>query len=233
MPIQRKETKKFITDSPKVNFFFGLILGVALISTIGYFTNVDSSNVVKNKDNNKQVAGEQQPPQKVELKIEKGDHLVGNKNAKVKIFTFSDFQCPYCARFHEVMNKIVTDYGDKVVWISKQFPISSHPLGMAGAIASECAAEQGKFSEMSDKIFANQKTLTKESFTTFAKELELDVDQFNACVSEERPKDKILKDYNLGVEGGVGGTPTSFINGEAYPGAVPYENMKQIIDDLL
>jgi protein-disulfide isomerase len=229
-------SKKFLTDSPKTNFFFGLVAGVAVVALAGFIilaiTNTSSNSIV-NKDDEEKVAGEQQVVPEVNLEIQENDVILGNPNAEVKIFEFSDFQCPYCAVFHEVMHQIVDEYGDSVAWIYKQFPIASHPLGMPGALATECANEQGKFWEMSDKIFSNQDTLSQDSFEKFAEELELNVDVFNSCIVDERYKDKIMTDYNLGIDSGVQGTPTNFINGQMIPGAVPYENMKEIIDELL
>ena len=227
MSIENK-SKKFITDSPKINFFFGLVLGIAIISVVSFLLIGLNKN-----DNPSKVAGEEEEVQPVDLKIDSSDHVLGNPDAKVKIFEFSDFQCPYCSSFHLSMHQIIDEYGDKVAWVYKQFPIASHPLGMPGAIATECAAEQGKFWEMSDEIFDNQDTLAEDSFETFAEELGLDMDEYKICVEEERYKDKISDDYNLGIESGVRGTPSNFINGEMVPGAVPYENLKQMIDDLL
>ena len=230
--------KKFITDSPKVNFFFGLILGIAVVSLagFGYMATKSSDDFEVNlaNQNNQQVAGEQQDGQPtVDLQITDGDHYLGDKNARVKIFTFSDFQCPYCARHHETMHQLVDEYGDKIAWVFKQFPIASHPLGMPGAIASECAGEQGKFWEMSDIIFENQSELTEDSFAGFAVNLGMDVDQFNSCVTDNKYQDKILTDYNTGVDAGVRGTPSNFINNELVPGAVPYEQIQQLIDSKL
>lgn len=233
MAIQKKETKKFITDSPKTNFWFGLILGIAIISTLAYFTNGFSFINNNSEKNQQQVAGEQQKSTQVNLEIAEGDHVLGNPDASIKVFEFSDFQCPYCSMFHNTMHQIVDEHSDQVAWVYKQFPIASHPLGMPGALATECAAEQGKFWEMSDIIFANQDTLTEDSFAEFAEELDLDMEEYNTCYSEQKYKEKILVDYNLGIESGVGGTPTNFVNGEILPGAVPYEDMKRIIEDLL
>ncbi|PIT89601.1 disulfide bond formation protein DsbA [Candidatus Kuenenbacteria bacterium CG10_big_fil_rev_8_21_14_0_10_36_11] len=232
--------KKFITDSPKLNFFLGLVLGVAIISTAGFFSlglakKSNNNQANNNQNNGEQVAGEQaeQPEIKVDLKIAETDHVLGDKNAPIKIFEFSDFQCPYCARHHETLNKIVADYKGQVAWIFKQFPIQSHPLGLPGALASECAAEQGKFWEMADMIFKNQTTLTTESFAKFAQSLGLDTEKFNTCYKDEKYKEKIAADYNLGIDSGVQGTPSNFVNNQSVPGAVPYEEFKQIIEQLL
>ncbi len=232
-PKENLGVKKFISDSPKLNFFVGLIIGVAVVSLAGFLTlSLKGNKSNSGTDNNQpQVSGEQE--QKIDLKIAETDHVLGNKDAQVKIFEFSDFQCPYCARHQETLAQLVKEYGDKVAWVFKQFPIPSHPLGLPGAMASECAAEQGKFWEMAETIFKNQETLTTDSFEKFAKDLGLDVEKFKTCVAEEKPKDKIMADYNLGINSGVGGTPTNFINNEMVPGAVPYEQLKAMIDELL
>ncbi len=235
MPFEKKQ-KKFITDSPKLNFFFGLIIGIAVVALVGFgitagkWNNSDTNN----SNDPEKIAGEQNSEAPViDFKISENDYVLGSKDAPVKIFEFSDFQCPYCARHHETMHKIVQDYDGKVAWVFKQFPIASHPLALPGALASECAGEQNKFWEMSDVIFENQQSLTAESFDKFAKDLDLDTDAFSACMDEERYKDKIVSDYNSGVEAGVRGTPSNFINNQMIPGAVPYESLKEVIDDLL
>ena len=192
--------------------------------------------------NNGQVAGEQnaanneqnnQAEQKVEMQITAADWFIGNKDAKVKIFSFSDFQCPYCARFHNYLHDLVKAYPNDVVWVFRNFPIQSHPMGLPGALAAECAGAQGKFFEMADKIFAGQSGLGEEKFNTFATELGLNLTEFKACVAEQKPKDKISADYELGVQSGIQGTPTSFINGEKVEGAVPLESLKKLVDGLL
>jgi len=238
-----EETKKETTKTAKTpnQFVFGLVSGIAVIAVIG--AGIFGVMYFKNKKDNGKVAGvanEQQQQQQEEqqakpftAQIAETDWVVGNKDAKVKIFSFSDFQCPYCARFHEVMNELVKTYPNDVAWVFKNFPIESHPFGLPGAIAAECAGEQGKFFEMADKIFAGQSGLTAESFNTFATELKLDVAAFKSCVAEENPKNKIVADYQLGIESGVQGTPTSFVNGEMVPGALPLESMKQMVEKLL
>jgi protein-disulfide isomerase len=226
--------KKFISDSPKLNFFVGLILGIAVISSIGFAgLSMGRNNQDKNvaADNSK-VAGEETQPE-INLAIAENDRVLGNKDAAVKIFEFSDFQCPYCSVFQETMNQVIKEYGDKVAWVFKHFPIGSHPLAAAAALSAECAGDQGKFWEFSDEIYANQTGLKAESFEKFATDLKLDMEKYNTCVAEEKFKDKINADYNLGIQSGVNGTPTSFINNQAVPGAVPFADLKGMIDSLL
>ena len=220
------------------SFFMGIISAIAILGIAGtavfgilYFNknnNLDNKIVDQNQD---QAQDTTEPA--VELTIADSDHVLGNRDGKVKIFEFSDFQCPYCAQFHKVMNQIVAEYPNDVAWIYKQFPIQSHPLGLPGAIATECAGDQGKFWEMSDIIFTNQQTLVAEDFAKFANELNLDVDAFNLCMSDNPHNDKIANDYQTGISSGVRGTPSSFVNGQIIPGALPYESMKSMIDEVL
>jgi protein-disulfide isomerase len=243
MPEEKKSEPKAAKTSNQ--FLFGLMSGIAVIAVIGMAT--FGVMYFKGKKDNGQVAGvntnnEQQQQQQQQAQpqakpftaqIAETDHVLGNKDAKVKVFEFSDFQCPYCARFHEVMNELVKAYPNDVAWVFKNFPIESHPMGLPGAIAAECAGAQGKFFEMADKIFAGQAGLTAEKFNDFATELKLDVEAFKTCVAEEKPKNKIIADYQLGIDSGVQGTPTSFVNGEVVPGALPIESMKQMVEKLL
>lgn len=236
------EEKKSSNENKKQNkgFAMGLVSGIAVIAVIGmivfgtlYFSNrsADVGGNVAGEGTQQEEPDNQAP--EVNLSIADNDYVLGNRDAKVKIFEFSDFQCPYCVRFHEVMHQIVDEYPNDVAWIFKQFPIQSHPLGMPGAMATECAGDQGKFWEMSDMIFSNQQALAAESFAIFAGDLGLDVDTFNQCMSDNPHAEKIANDYQTGISSGVRGTPSSFVNGNIVPGAFPYESMKQMIDELL
>ena len=234
------DEKKNAKENKKQNkgFAMGLVSGIAVIAVIGmivfgtlYFTNQAGDGDVAGDDTKQEDPGDGTP--EVILSIADNDYVLGNPDAKIKIFEFSDFQCPYCARFHEVMNQILDEYPNDVAWIFKQFPIQSHPLGMPGAMATECAGDQGKFWEMSDEIFSNQETLAAEDFAVFAEDLGLDIDTFNQCMSDNPHGEKIANDYQTGIASGVRGTPSSFVNGNIIPGALPYESMKQMVDELL
>jgi protein-disulfide isomerase len=173
------------------------------------------------------------PPSKASFDLSEKDHYRGKLNAPIKLVEFSDFQCPYCARHHPTMKKILETYGDKVVWVYKHFPLSFHPYAEKAALASECASEQGKFWEYADKLTENQANLNDEIFVKLAKELKLKESQFKSCLDSEKYKTKVQGDLNEGIAKGVEGTPTTFVNGEAVVGAVPFENFKAIIDQVL
>lgn len=94
---------------------------------------------------------------RADIQITDQDHVIGGVNAKVAIVEFSDFQCPFCQRFHPTMQRVLQEYGDDVKWVYRHFPLDSiHPRARPSAAASECAAEQDKFWEFMNALFANQ-----------------------------------------------------------------------------
>ncbi|MFH1610690.1 MAG: DsbA family protein, partial [Patescibacteria group bacterium] len=107
------------------------------------------------------------------------------------------------------------------------------PVARKAAEASECAADQGKFWEYTDEVFANQKGLTLDGLSTIAGTVGLNVNEFDSCLSSGKYASKVETDFQEGVSMGVRGTPGSFINGQTIPGAVPFEQMQAAIEKLL
>jgi protein-disulfide isomerase len=165
------------------------------------------------------------------------DIKIGNPDAKVKIMEFSDFQCPYCKAFHPSVQKAIQEYGDKILYVYKQFPLSFHSQANNAALASECAAEQGKFLAYANNLFDQQttwgKTTGTQSFKNYAVKLGLNASQFNQCLDSKKYQDKISNNLKEGQNFGVSGTPATFINSQFESGAVDYATMKGIIDKEL
>ncbi len=227
---------------PKSSFFFGIITGVAIIAVVGFFVMMGMYlKQDKAKNTPQQVVNNQvednQPDQPVSLEaleIKDTDHIRGNKNAQITIVEYSDFQCPYCLRFHETMKQIITNYSDDVRWVYRHFPLDSiHPVARKASEASECANDQGKFWEYTDEVFVNQSGLSLESLSTIAANINLNVSKFNSCLSSGKYSAKVNANYKEGIQIGVRGTPGNFINGQSVPGAVPYEQISAMIEDLL
>lgn len=215
----------FSQDIEKTDFF-------SQAATI--FNKVDSSYVL----NTAQLGI--QPGKYIEsLKVEEGDIQLGNSDSKVKIFLFSDFQCPYCKAFHEgVVKQVLASYKDKASFVYKNFPLSSiHPQADNAAMASECANEQGKFAAYSDRLFANQtdwgKLTGTQIFKTYAAQIGLDVSQFNKCMDDNKYQDKINRDKGTANDFGIAGTPSMFINDQAVNNSSTLDNIKQLIDGEL
>jgi protein-disulfide isomerase len=176
-------------------------------------------------------------------KVSDKDHIKGNKDAKVFLIEYSDFECPFCIRFHSTAQQVLDEYGDDVAWIYRHFPLDMmHSRARPAAQASECAAELGGedlFWSFADEILENQETALSDSgLKNTASRLGLDADAFSNCIESENHKDKIEDQYQGGLTAGVTGTPGNFVvnsKGEVWliPGAVSFEVLKQTIDEAL
>ena len=167
---------------------------------------------------------------------DESDPMLGDPNAPVTIVEFSDFECPFCARFYSQTYKLIKeDYIDtgKANIVFRDFPLAFHPQAEPAAIAAECAHEQGKFWEFHDLIFENQARLSPSAYLGWAEDLELDMDQFSDCVDSQKYKSEVAKDYNDGGRLGITGTPGFFVNGELITGAQPYSVFAQAIEAQL
>ncbi|MFH0874846.1 MAG: DsbA family protein [archaeon] len=164
------------------------------------------------------------------------DAVKGDKNAPVTIVEWSDFECPYCARFYQqTFGQIEKEYIEtgKVKFIYRDFPLGFHVNAQKAAEAAECAGEQGKFWEMHDKLFEQGVSGGIDSFKQFAKDIGLDASKFNECIDSGKMASEIAKDTQDGQAAGITGTPGFVINGKLVVGAQPFENFKQIIDEGL
>ncbi|NTX07986.1 thioredoxin domain-containing protein [Myxococcus sp. CA040A] len=167
-------------------------------------------------------------------KVDVGNAPVkGPKNAPVTIVAFSDFECPFCSRVVPTLKQIEEQYQGKVKVAFKNQPLPMHGNAKAAAAAALAAHEQGKFWEMHDKLFANQRALDRASLDKYAQELGLNVAKFKAALDENKFAAQIDADAAEGSRLGATGTPTFFINGRTLVGAQPLDGFKRIIDEEL
>ena len=169
--------------------------------------------------------------------ISDSDPQAGPKDAKVKMVIFSDFQCPYCKSFYEQgVKKAMADYKDQVLFVFKEVPLAMHDKAVVAAMAAECANEQGKFWQMADKLYGDQKTWSAAatfSATPYASAIGVNMTQFNQCVTSKKFQDKIDADNKMAQDFGISGTPAFFVNDKFFGGMVPYEQIKMAIDAQL
>jgi protein-disulfide isomerase len=161
------------------------------------------------------------------------DHVKGDANAPVTIVEWSDFECPFCARFYsDTLNQIEEEYikTGKVKLVYKDFPLSFHPQAQKAAEAAECAGDQGKYWEMHDLLFDNGVQGGVASFKENAKTLGLNTGEFNSCLDSGEKASGVQADMALGGQSGIQGTPGFIINGQLVSGAQPFTVFKQIID---
>jgi len=237
----------------------GIGAGIAIISIISAFYAInilDTSPELQFEGNSPPVTPipTQQPTQPPGARIIQGllddDPVKGNPDATITIVEFSDFQCPFCQRFHQTtLPLILENYVDtgKVKFVYRDYPIQNlHPNGaISTALAAECADEQGKFWQYHDKLFQTQKNWERlasadvvNELKTFAADLELDTNQFNDCLNSGKYIDEVNNDLQDGASYGITGTPGFFIGNEErgyikVSGAQPYSVFQNILDQML
>jgi len=225
-------------------FFGGYILGTQ---------NTPQTTVQESSQKNTAPQPTQTPPtpaEKTRIFVSLDDDPVkGNQNAQVTIVEFSDFQCPFCARFFtQTLPQIQQDYIEtgKAKLVYRDFPLDNiHQNAKAASIAAQCANEQEKFWEYHDKLFEGQTQWASldtsdaaNTFKQYATELKLNSDNFDSCLDSEKYLSEVNKDYQDGAKYGITGTPGFFIGNDKdgyvmLIGAKPYSEFQQSIDDEL
>ncbi|HIF98073.1 MAG TPA: hypothetical protein EYQ54_13790 [Myxococcales bacterium] len=157
----------------------------------------------------------------------------GSVNAPVTLVEFSDFQCPFCSRVTGTLDQIENTYGDKVRIVFKHLPLAMHSRAPMAHAASEAANRQGKFWEMHDLIFSNQRELSEAKFVEYAGKIGLDVDRFKKDLASASVKARVDADAAEARKLGVTGTPGFFVNGYFLSGAKPFSEFKRVIDAQL
>lgn len=180
------------------------------------------------------------PPQFVRYDIPtEGYPSLGPADAPITIVEFSDYQCPFCSRFHdETYQALLNAYPGKIRFVYRNLPLSFHQNAQMGAEAALCAGDQNAYWEMHDVLFANQASLNNPEGTTldqaaynqYAQDLNLDVTTFESCMTTHKFAQFIKDDMAFSTNLGVQSTPTFFINGLAIVGAQPLSSFQQLID---
>ncbi len=169
---------------------------------------------------------------KVEINVA-GSPFRGPENAKVTVVEFSDFECPFCGRFKDTLDQLVKEYPNDVKHVFRNNPLPFHTHAKPTARAGICAQKQGKFWELRDQFFANQKALDDASIRKYAETAGLKMDAFDACMKDPQLDKQIDDDIAYAQSVGARGTPTTFINGTLFSGAQPYPALKQMVDQKL
>ena len=168
----------------------------------------------------------------------------GNKEAKVIVLEYSDYQCPFCARVQPTVTELIKEYGGRVAFGYRHFPLPFHKEADEAAIAVECARDQGKFETLHALLFKNQQNQFVNDLIGFADEIGLEnVDQYEKCIVEEKYRSRVLKDMKAGQEAGVTGTPgfligtfdpkSGRVRGELLSGARPLQDFKKALEKYL
>jgi protein-disulfide isomerase len=173
-------------------------------------------------------------PPRHEIEVTAADPSLGSPSAPVTLVEFSDFQCPFCQRVAPTLKQVKDKYGDQVRVVWKDFPLTQiHPQAFKAGEAAHCAADQGKFWEYHDRLFANQQALQPTDLKKYAADMGLDAAAFTTCLDSSKYGERVRDGVAEGSRLGVNSTPTIYINGRVLSGAQPYEVIASVIDEEL
>jgi protein-disulfide isomerase len=145
------------------------------------------------------------------------DHIQGPADAPVTLVEYGDYECPYCGAAYPIVKEVQSRMSDRLRFVFRNFPITtSHPHAEQAAEAAEAAAAQGRFWEMHDHLYENQRRLEDSDLRAYAETVGLDVEQFDNELTEHVHAPRVREDFMSGVRSGVNGTPTFFINGRRH-----------------
>jgi len=166
------------------------------------------------------------------LTIEVGDHdhVQGPASAPVTLVEYGDYQCPYCGQAYPIVKRLQSEMGDKLRFVFRNFPLTQvHEHAEHAAEAAEAAAAQGKFWEMHDALYENQKNLSDDHIVQLASKVGIDAKQVTDALGAHTYRQKVREDFIGGVHSGVNGTPSFFINGVRHDESYDYETLRAAI----
>lgn len=251
---------------PKTAFVAGMVGGILIILALGFFVLLvtvmrggsfslgsdsgSSGQVARNSAPARAPAPTPSPSPTREAgdppPVTAEDHIRGNPNAQITMIEYSDFECPFCKRFHPTMLAVLEKYPNDVRWVYRHFPLSFHrPLALKAAEASECAAELGgndAFWSFTDTYYertqSNGQGLPESELPQIAADIGLDRSTFETCLNSGKYAASIDEEMNAGAAAGVSGTPGTIVIGpdgksRLIPGALPFESVDQVLQSLL
>ncbi len=162
--------------------------------------------------------------------VGKSDHAQGPENAPVTLVEYGDYQCPFCADVNPMIKAIAKAMGTQLRFVFRHMPLlEMHPYAQHAAEAAEAAGAQGKFWEMHDAILQQQSELGSDLLHQLASKIRLDVERFSDDLEARRYRPRVKRDFMSGMRSGVAGTPTFFINGKRYEGALDHASLLSAI----
>ncbi len=162
--------------------------------------------------------------------VSNSDHAQGKLDADLIIVEYGDYQCPYCGAAYPVLKEMMKEFGSRIKFVFRNFPLSEmHRYARPAALAAEAAHLQGKFWEMHDAIYENQQDLNENLLMKLAEQLKLDIPQFEKDMESTELANKVDADFESGIVSGVNGTPSFFVNGNTFNGGA--EDLMQLLNE--
>ncbi len=172
-------------------------------------------------------------PPRVDVKITKDTPVRGPSDAPIVLVEYTDYQCPYCSRVQPTITALLERYEGQIKHVFKDLPLPIHAEAELAGQAAHCAGDQGKFWELHDWLFANQRAINIEAMSTAAGQIGMDTDLFRACIDQGTHAETVRADAMEARSFGITGTPGFLINGRVLTGAQPIEAFEKVIDEEL
>ena len=162
------------------------------------------------------------------------DHIRGSVNAPITLVEYGDYECPYTAMAYPIVKEIIRQFGDRIYFVFRNFPLNDiHPHAQAAAEAAEAAAAQDKFWEMHDYLFEHQRALDDSHLLQYAEKVGLDIERFKKDMSGHAYASLIKQSLKSGINSGVEGTPTFFVNGVRYEDSWDLKTLSETLQKYL
>jgi protein-disulfide isomerase len=166
--------------------------------------------------------------------VDDNDHRIGRLDASVHLVEYGDYQCPFCSEALPGVKELLSTFGDRVVFVFRHFPlVSQHPNAWRAALAAEAAGAQHRFWEMHNHLLSHQHELSDDELSSHARALGLDMDQFARDLHDAAVAERFRQNTIGGLQSGVMGTPTFFVNGQRLEGGFRPRELSSAIDSAL
>ena len=171
---------------------------------------------------------------KLRVPVTPSDHVIGSEDAPATLVEYGDYECPHCGRAFPIVNAVLENFGDQLLYVYRHFPLAQiHPFAEPAAETAEFAGAHGRFWEMHNGLFENQSRLGVPLFVELAEDLGLSSAELLNSLEGGKYAPVVREHFLGGVRSGVNGTPTFFINGQRHEGPYEYEFLVAAIDQEL
>lgn len=168
----------------------------------------------------------------LKVPISERDHAIGPAAAPLTLLEYGDYQCPHCGRAHGEVDEIRRQFGDRLRFVFRHFPLPKvHPLARLAAEAAEAAGAQGKFWQMHHLLYTHQDQLEPVHLLEYARQAGLDIERFRREVEAHAYEPRVREDMGGGIKSGVNGTPRFFINGRRHEGGYDMQGIIQQLNE--
>lgn len=162
------------------------------------------------------------------------DHSRGPLDAKLTVVEYGDYQCPYCGQAYPIVEQLLAKFADSMRLVFRNLPLAEvHPHAEAAAEMAEAVGLQGKFWEIHDALYENQRDLSDAALRRYAEGVGADVDEATKALADGGPAQRVEDDFEGAIRSGANGTPTFFVNGVRYDGSWMYEPFAEFLEQVL